>query len=206
MKKITFVLFVLLLFITFSFAQNNEEAKNEFMVWAGGSPASNDFIGTTKKARLGIIGLRYARIFKPGKHISLKYTADAVPFTVLSHPSLRVVPIGNNNFRLEEFRRSDYAWGITPIGMQVNFRRQKKVQPFVGTSGGFLAFRKKIPNNLGAKFNFTADVSGGLQIMLKNKKAVTFGYKYHHLSNGYRADFNPGFDSNVFYVGFSIFR
>jgi Lipid A 3-O-deacylase (PagL) len=206
MKKIIPILFVTLLFITFSFAQNNEEAKNEFMVWAGGSPASNDFIGTTKNARLGIIGLRYARIFKPGKQISLKYTIDAIPAAVLSHPDYRFVSLGNNTFRYEEFRRTDYALGITPIGMQINFRRQKKVQPFVGTSGGLLVFKKKIPNDFGAKFNFTADVSGGLQVMLKDKKAVTFGYKYHHLSNGNRAGYNPGFDSNVFYVGFSIFR
>jgi hypothetical protein len=206
MKKITPVLFVILIFTTLSFTQNNEEAKNEFMVWAGGSLDSNEIIGKTKNARLGIIGLRYARIFKPGKNISLKYTVDVVPVTVLSHPDYRFIPLGNNNFRYEEFRRKDYALGITPIGMQINFRRRKKVQPFVGTSGGFLAFKKKIPNDFGAKFNFTADVSGGLQVMLKNKKAVTFGYKYHHLSNGNRANYNPGFDSNLFYVGFSIFR
>lgn len=42
--------------------------------------------------------------------------------------------------------------------------------------------------------------------MLRDKKAVSFGYKYQHLSNGYRADDNPGFDSNIFYVGFSFFK
>jgi Lipid A 3-O-deacylase (PagL) len=206
MRKNIPVLFVILVFTTLSFTQNNKEAKNEFMVWAGGSPDSNEVIGKTKDARLGIIGLRYARIFKSGKHISLKYTVDAIPVAVLSHPDYRFISLGNNNFRYAEFRRKDYAWGITPIGIQINFRREKKVQPFVGASGGFLAFKKKIPNDFGAKFNFTADVSGGLQVMLKSKKAVTFGYKYHHLSNGYRADFNPGFDSNVFYIGFSVFR
>ena len=38
------------------------------------------------------------------------------------------------------------------------------------------------------------------------RRAWTAGYRYQHISNGYRAEVNPGFDSNLFYVGFSIFR
>jgi Lipid A 3-O-deacylase (PagL) len=205
MNKMTNILLTFFLLVSTALAQNNEDSKNEFMVWAGGSPDSNEIIGKTKDARLGIIGLRYARIFKPGKNISLKYTVDVIPAAVLSYPSFRFIQVGNT-IRVEEFRRSDYSWGITPIGVQINFRRKKKVQPFVGTSGGFLAFRKKIPDDFGAKFNFTAEVSGGVQVMLKDKKALTFGYKYHHISNGERGIINPGFDSNVFYVGFSVFK
>ncbi len=205
MKKTILTLLIVFTFVIFSFAQNNEEAKHEFTVWAGGSPNSNDLIGSTKDAKFGIVGLRYARIYKPGKHISLKYTADFIPVASLSYPNYRFVTIGNTNYQ-EKFRDKRYAWGFNPIGMQINFRREKKIQPFVGTSGGFLAFTKKVPSESGAKFNFTADVGGGVQVMLKNKKAITFGYKYHHLSNGNFAVDNPGFDSNVFYVGFSVFK
>ncbi len=99
-----------------------------------------------------------------------------------------------------------YGFGIAPIGIQVNFRRKNKIQPFITSTGGFIYFKNRIPDETGARFNFTADVGGGVQIMLKNKKAITLGYKYQHISNGYRAQSNPGFDSNIFYIGFSVFK
>ncbi len=203
------IICTILFFSVLSFAQANTNetinAKNEFMIWGGASPTSNKVIGSTKDARFGIVGLRYARIFKPGKTVALKYTIDAIPAAVLSYPTFRFVSIGNG-FGFEKVRKSVYGWGIAPLGLQVNFRREKKFQPFIGSSGGFIYFSKKVPGDFGAKFNFTADLGGGVQYMLRNKKAVTIGYKYHHLSNGNRANDNPGYDSNIFYVGFSFFK
>ena len=40
---------------------------------------------------------------------------------------------------------------------------------------------------------------------LKEKRAVTVGYKYYHISNGDRGLQNPGFDNNVFYIGYTFF-
>lgn len=201
---------LMIIFCVYAFAQENtdeiNEAKNEIMFWAGGSPTSNNLIGTTENARFGIAGVRYARIFKPGKNIALKYTVDAVPVSVLSYPTFRFVPDGTGGFQFERRRESAFGAGVAPLGIQVNFRRQKKVQPFVNSSGGFIYFTKKIPSEFGSKFNFTAELGGGVQFMLRNKKAISVGYKYHHLSNGYRSDDNPGFDSNIFYVGFSLFK
>lgn len=199
----------LLIFCNFAIAQDDIEetvnAKNEFMIWGGGSPDSTELIGSTKDARFGVVGVRYARVFKPSKDIALKYTVDAIPAAVLSYPTIRFVQNGNV-FTIERDRETAYGLGVAPLGLQVNFRRQKKVQPFVGSSGGFIYFTKRVPSEFGAKFNFTADVGGGVQFMLKDKKAVSVGYKYQHLSNGYRAGDNPGFDSNIFYVGFSVFK
>jgi hypothetical protein len=96
--------------------------------------------------------------------------------------------------------------GVSPIGFQVSFRRTKNVQPFIGTSGGFIYFVKAVPDSNGARFNFTADFGGGLQVFNSLHRAITIGYKYHHLSNDNRELANPGFDANLLYVGFSIFR
>lgn len=197
-------------FSGFLFAQDNSNeavnSKNELMIWGGASPDSTELIGVTEDARFGIIGLRYARIFKPSRQIALKYTVDVVPAAVLSYPTFRAVPLGNGAFRIERDRKSRFGWGIAPLGLQINFRRQKKVQPFISSSGGFIYFSKRVPSELGAKFNFTTDLGGGVQFMLRDKKAISVGYKYHHLSNGYRVEDNPGFDSNIFYVGFSFFK
>ena len=57
-----------------------------------------------------------------------------------------------------------------------------------------------------ARFNFTFDFSGGVQIVNSTRRAFTIGYKYQHISNGYRATFNPGVDVQMIFAGFSIFK
>ncbi len=185
-----------------------EVGKNEFQVWGGVSPDSTTslFLGQTEDARFGIVGLRYARRFNNNKIVNLKYTADVIPAAILSFPDYRIVQTGANSYNFVRDRRNTYGAGIAPFGLQINFRPRKKVQPFIGSSGGFLYFKNRIPNESGTRFNFTADLSGGLEIRLKNQRAVTVGYKYYHISNGYRGLINPGFDNNLFYVGYSFFR
>ena len=173
-----------------------EKSANEFGVWGGGSLDSPTLIGKFEDARLGLIGVRYARVLARGEHVTLKYTSDAVPVAFLSFPDTALPGV----------RRTIYGAGLSPVGFQVNFRRRERVQPFAQASGGFLYFSERVPDETGAQFNFTADFGGGVQVKTGARKAWTFGYRYHHISNGYRAATNPGFDSNLFYVGFSFFR
>jgi Lipid A 3-O-deacylase (PagL) len=37
-------------------------------------------------------------------------------------------------------------------------------------------------------------------------RSFTIGYKYNHISNGYRSSINPGVDLQMIFAGFSIFR
>jgi hypothetical protein len=173
-----------------------ERPANEYGVWGGGSLDSPTLIGKFEDARLGLVGLRYARILARGEHVALKYTVDALPVAVLSYPSTAV----------RGTRQTIYGAGLSPVGFQVNFRRRERVQPFAQASGGFLYFGERIPDQRGAQFNFTADFGGGVQVKTGARRAWTLGYRYQHISNGYRAGTNPGFDSNLFYLGFSIFR
>jgi hypothetical protein len=192
-----------------------EKGTNEFGAWGGGSFDSPTLIGRSENARFLSAAFRYARVLAAGHGVALKYTLDAVPLALLSYERFRFVPQSNPNvFRLERDRRTVYGAGLAPVGFQLNFRRRNRVQPFAGTSGGFLYFTEPVPDERsaieperrGAHFNFTADFGGGVQWLTGERRAVTFGYKYHHLSNGFRAPVNPGFDSNLFYVGFSVFR
>ena len=66
-------------------------------------------------------------------------------------------------------------------------------------------FGKQVPGPLGTRFQFTADIGGGIDIRLKNKRALTLGYKYFHISNGDRGAINPGIDNQVFYAGYTFF-
>ena len=175
-----------------------EKSVNEYGVWGSISPDSPTLIGGTQDARLAILGLRYARILARGEHVALKYTVDAVPFASLSFPW----PEPSN---LSARKRITGA-GLAPVGFQVNFRRREKWQPFAQASGGFIYFGERVPDRDGAQFNFTADFGGGVQWKAGARRAWTIGYRYQHLSNGYRAGNNPGFDANLFYVGYSIYR
>ncbi|MDQ3805431.1 MAG: acyloxyacyl hydrolase, partial [Acidobacteriota bacterium] len=183
-----------------------ERAANEFGVWGGGSWDSPTFIGKAENARLAVLGLRYARVLARGDNLALKYTLDAVPVAVLSYESEVLEPLPQAGFTVRQVRRKITGAGLSPVGFQLNFRRRERVQPFAQASGGFLYFGEGVPLEGGAQFNFTADFGGGLQVKTGARQAWTLGYRYHHVSNGYRAQLNPGFDANLFYVGYSIFR
>ncbi len=178
-----------------------ERAANEYGVWGGGSFSSPTVIGSTERVRLGLVAFRYARVVSRGDNLALKYTLDAVPVASMSFPTFEATPAG-----VREVRKTITGAGLSPVGFQLNFRRRERVQPFAQASGGFLYFGERVPDGRGAQFNFTGDFGGGVQWKTGARRAWTLGYRYHHVSNGYRADVNPGFDSNLFYVGFSIFR
>ncbi|HEX8187589.1 MAG TPA: acyloxyacyl hydrolase, partial [Pyrinomonadaceae bacterium] len=178
-----------------------ERAANEFGVWGGGSFSSPTAVGKTEGVRLGLVAFRYARVVARGDNLALKYTLDAVPVAAMSFPSFETAAGVTR-----EVRKTITGAGLSPVGFQLNFRRRERVQPFAQASGGFLYFGERVPDVRGAQFNFTGDFGGGVQWKTGARRAWTVGYRYHHVSNGYRADVNPGFDSNLFYVGFSIFR
>lgn len=209
----TFILSALLLMLSLASVSaqettdDYETGKNEFSVWGGFSPDSSTLIkgtGRVEDARFGVVAVRYARRFNNNDAVNLKYTADLIPAAFLNYPDFEIVPNGNA-FTINETRPTRYALGVSPLGIQANFRPRKKVQPFVEATGGFLFFNKRTPNYIGTRFAFTADVGGGVEFKLKNKRAFTVGYKYFHISNGNRGLENPGFDNNLIYVGYTFF-
>jgi len=164
---------------------------NEFGVWGGISFNAPTLIGKTPDARFGNIGLRYGRVLAASKTVAFEWTIDAIPVALLSNNRFNVVPSGTG-FIFTQTRKSVYAWGLAPIGLKFNFRRNRRVQPFAQTTGGFLYFNEQVPVAGAARFNFTFDFSGGVQIVNTNRRAFTIGYKYQHISNGFRATFQPG--------------
>jgi hypothetical protein len=189
-----------------SASEGIQKRWNEFGIWGGISFNSPTLIGKTPDARFGNIGLRYGRVLAASKSVSFEWTIDAVPLAILSNNRFTIVPNGTGGFTVTHARKSVYGVGLAPIGLKFNFRRNRRVQPFGHATGGFLYFREDVPVTGAARFNFTFDFSGGVQIVKSNRQAFTIGYKYEHISNGYRAMFNPGVDLQMIYVGFSIFR
>jgi len=212
MKKLILSAFFLMLAAVFVPAQDEiETGKNELTIWGGFSPDSSTlYKGTarTPDARFGIVAVRYSRRFNNSDTVNLKYTADAVPFAALNYPDISIPTLVTGTglpVQPQTVRETRTGFGAAPLGLQINFRPRKKIQPFVGASGGFLVFNERTPNFTGTRFAFTADVGGGIEYRLSKKRAVTFGYKYYHISNGNRGIENPGFDNNLFYIGYTFF-
>jgi len=182
-------------------AQDEEPGKNELMVWGGYAPAVRTFdtTGRTWDGKLGIAALRYSRRFNNSGWVNLKYTLDA-SVVVLNYPDKIVT-----GTTVTPVRETKYAVGIAPIGLQGNFRPRKKLQPFLGLSLGFLPFTETIPNQTGKKLNFSTEGGAGIEYRLANRKAVTFGYKFYHISNASRGIENPGYDAQILYVGYTFF-
>lgn len=188
---------------------------NEFCIWGGAgggynsqtqidNPNPQTPIRNNGGVRFGSIGLCYGRILFANDRFAFKYTFNAIPVAVLSYRDVNRdlgIPVPGS-----ETRRNVFGAGLSPIGFQLYFRPQNRPKPFVSTSGGFIFFGDPVPRLNGARFNFTYDFGGGVQVFRDSRWAFTFGYKYQRLSNGGRALNNPGFDGHVVYFGYSIFK
>jgi lipid A 3-O-deacylase PagL len=181
-----------------------QKRDNEWGVWGGIAFNSPTWIGTTRDARYGHIGLRYGRVLAASKTVAFEWTIDVVPVAILSNPRFALVLPPGPGFQPQ--RVSAYGAGAAPIGLKFNFRRNKRVQPFGQATGGFLYFNKQVPEVATSQFNFTFDFSGGVQVVNSNRRSYTLGYKFHHISNGNTGFFNPGVDLQMIFFGVSVFK
>jgi opacity protein-like surface antigen len=170
------------------------KGTNEFGLWGGGSPDSFDFIGTVEDRELLLFGLRYGRVLGAWESVSLEYTLDIIPAAVVFEPDS--VRRGSSTI---------YGAGLSPLGFKLNIGQESWIKPFLAAAVGFLYFEKDIPVPRSSRFNFTPELGLGVQFFLAPKRALTLGYKWHHMSNANTGRSNPGMDSHVFYAGFSFF-
>jgi Lipid A 3-O-deacylase (PagL) len=170
------------------------EGTNEFGLWAGGSPDSSRIFGNVEDRKLVLVALRYGRVLAAWDWVSLEYTLDIFPAAVVFEPD-----------RVRRGSSTIYGAGLSPLGLKVNFGQQSWIQPFLAASVGFLYFEDDIPVPDSSRFNFTPEFGLGVQFFLAPKRALTLGYKLHHISNAHTSRNNPGMDSHVIYGGFSFF-
>jgi Lipid A 3-O-deacylase (PagL) len=175
-------------------------ALNEFGVWMGYSPHSFVLQGTSLHRQLFLLNLEYARRVLVHGPLTLKYTADVVPVALEMQPTSFYIV---HEHVLRNRAGTIFGAGANPFGLQLNFGH-RKLQPFVNSSGGFLYFTRQVPAPASSQFNFTFNFGGGMQLFTRSRRSFTVGYKYHHLSNADTGTINPGIDSNVIYLGFSI--
>lgn len=183
-------------------------SRSWFGVWAAHSVASGAVLGSVPDSRLSAVALRYSRVLLPTPRQDptafggpvLLYTVDLVPVTRLHIPEdarpERFFPEGS---RQGAFAASGV--GSYPVGLRLTFRPRTRVRPFVAGQAGLLYFAETVPDERGRQLNFAAGIGTGLQILFSRGLSLTAGYRYHHLSNGFRGSINPGLDANLLYLG-----
>lgn len=171
---------------------------NELGVWGGGSVASSTLIGKWTDFDFGLLSLRYARNLWRDDALALDWTVDAIPLALIS------LDRGGSPGNTGGPKDTVYGAGIAPIGLRLAYEGFDHWRPYFASSVGFLMFEERIPAT-GTKFNYTWEFGVGAQLFVTDDQAITLGYSFHHLSNAYSGEENPGFDSNILYAGYSIF-
>jgi hypothetical protein len=185
---------------------------NEFGVWGGGSFLATAAFGGLRKdevqgRRSIVTALRYGRTLAATRSMALQYTLDVIPLAVatnnITQRTTVITPTGSTT----TFRRgASYGGGLTPLGLQLDFRNSARVKPFVHVNAGGLIFTKPVPLPDAGKFAFTLEGGTGARIFTSTNRAITLGLRFHHISNGNLSGSNRGLNEFIVYMGFSAFR
>ena len=185
-----------------------KRGDNEFGFWAGFSPKATTIFGglhddEAEDRKFVIAAFRYGRTLAANNRLALQYTLDAVPLAIATGTIVSRTTVGG----VDVFRRETaYGGGITPLGLQLDFRNGSKVHPFAHVNGGLLWFNKSVPIEDAGSFAYVGEAGGGVRIFTSERRAVSLGVRFHHISNGDRQGSNRGLNQFVIYAGFSIFK
>ena len=185
-----------------------KRGDNEFGFWAGFSPGATTVFGglhddEADGRKFFLTAFRYGRTLAANDSVALQYTLDAIPVAVATGTIVSRTTVGGvTTFH----RETAYGVGLTPAALQLDFANGSKVHPFIHVNGGFLVFNKSVPIEDAGSFAFVGEAGGGVRIFTSERKAVSIGVRFHHISNGDRSGSNRGLNQFVIYAGFSIFK
>lgn len=132
------------------------------------------------------------------------YAPEIVPLLVVSNnPTYRSVSTRTGGrFRVESGRAPVAGFAISPIGLQAQMRIGERWRPYVGGAAGVVWFTREVPVAESRAFNYTFEFGAGVRWQYRPKESVRIGVKFHHLSNAYTAERNPGLDAAVLLIGY----
>jgi hypothetical protein len=189
------VIFIGMFIVTSASAQEQKHAYSEYTDWFGGEFENGHAFSSTAGGRNYQFESRYERLMYWNEPLAVRWVFDLVP-----------VALVGDRYTHDGHRAYAYGVGGSPVGAQVNFVHFRRVEPFLTSGGGFLYFNHRMFGTT-QQFNFTAQLGGGVQLFTPSRRsAIDIGYKYHHISNANLANRNPGLDSQMLFIGVSLFR
>ncbi len=208
MRRLLLVFFFL---TTAAFSQSTSSAKDlnqftqEFGFWGGYAPTSTIAIGVTTDRRLFTLNGKYSIVVLNSGNTALRWVSEVVPLAVLHQPTEQYLDTARGGVFTQQ-AATKYAFGVTPLGLQFNMARHRKIQPFTDIHAGLLYFNDNVPVPNARRFNFTFNFGAGVEFYHTDRSALVAGFKYHHFSNNETAPANPGVDSPIVYLGYSWFK
>ena len=153
---------------------------------------------------------RWGRIIGTKGIVTFQYLFGATPLTVFTKNEIKnpayVSQSATPNVS-PTVRKMTWGMAVQPVNFRFIFLPDSRWKPFAQVGAGVVLSNKAIPVPRATAINFTGDFGGGIQFFTSRTRAVTFGYRYFHISNANwkgRAN-NPGYNANVFYVSYSFF-
>lgn len=190
-----------------------QRGEKELNIEVGYSPFQPTFLSGEKEydtsgRTFGLVSLRWGRVIGTPKNITYEYQLEVTPLAValrneVENPAYQDAQTTPNVS--PTIRKTTYGVAVMPAGFRFLFRPEKRLKPFISAHAGFIIFNDDLPLPDASAFNFAGDFGGGLQYQIRRNKAISFGYKYFHISNIGLGETNPGYNANVFYIGYSFF-
>ena len=221
LKLSFFFLLVICVSVSVSLGQESEEQEDwklergskEWSLELGYAPMQPTFLSgreeyDTKGRKFALGSFRWGRVFGTVKGVTYQYMFEAMPVTYAIRNEVRNAsykPDGTAGTKYATVRENTYGAAIHPAGFRFVFLPKRRVKPFVQTSAGFIFSKKPVPIPESPGYNFSGDFGGGVMYSLDKKRTINFGYRYFHISNMNIGEVNPGYNANVFYIGYSSF-
>jgi hypothetical protein len=175
--------------------ESRHYADNELTVFSAATFANSGFHAQESRSKLYLLGMRYGKRLYGKRLFGVSYTPELIPMVFVSQPVPQAA-LTTPGLRPQNMTHSSFGPAFSP--------GSHRLQPFMGGHAVFIYFGRNEPSALAAQSNFIGDGEVGLRIPLKSRKALTMAYRFHHFSNGFMARDNPGVDSQMLFIGFTI--
>ena len=173
--------------------------------WFGGARHSpvTMLLGTTPGRDHLFIGIQASTPVRRVGGGRLAYSVQVLPVVAISG---RTAPLNYPGQRAPDglLPGADrtYAWGFSPVGLELTTPQARRLSAFTAAAGGVLVFTRPFPVPEARRLNFTLEYGVGVRLRTHGEQWLQLGYKFHHLSNAYTAEMNPGLDGHVLYAGY----
>ena len=137
---------------------------------------------------------------------SLAFSPEIVPLIVITNNPTYHTAIAFRNGAPHTIEVADgtapvFGIGFAPLGTEALLRVGPRAQAFAAVAVGVSWFTRDVPVANSKSYNYTIELGGGLLWEYRPGHRIRFGYMFHHLSNAWSAEENPGLDGDVFYLG-----
>ena len=218
-RTVAGILFAALFAVTANAQASTDSVKSTYGAWdvvpfmgiAQHSPVGK-YWGQTPDIGHRMIGVGFStRILKLDK-FSLSYAPNVVPLLLLTNVPSSIGTICRTVFGRRECEafyqdhQSVFGSTISPLGLSASSALNPNTRLIFGAAAGMGFFTHRVPVPNSRKVNVVLEWGGALTHELASGQAVELGYKFHHISNAYTSEHNPGVDANLFYLGWKQSR